>query len=548
MSADILIRWTSESGAAIRDMQKVNKALGDTQTAADRNARRWQAASQIMRRAAVIGLGAIATEAVRASKAAAVQEQAVGGLQAVFKKSAPQMETWAKSMSDVGLSMTEASTYAAQLGASLKGAGLEDYAAQTRKLTELGADLAATFGGTTQDAVEALGSTLRGEYDPLERYGAALKESEVSALIAKRGQDKLTGAALEQAKMAARLDLIWKKTKDAQGQAAREADTSAAAFQRLKAKLANIEADLGKALLPFMEDLAGAVGKLADAAEKNPQAVKQWAGAAVALAAGLLVLSTAAKAVTVMRGLAAGMAAIGGAAAAIPAAAIAAWVAVAVDSFRKIDKYGTKTGADAAANFWNPQPWNTAGEKVYNVIQSTMDKIKALITQKKPPVEIDAANRKALDAAAQVQKVLDTIARSKPKATINAANQQALNAAAQAEKAIKDATQARTARIDADTAKARADVLAWKAWAQAQQALITVRAQVVGGTPSTSGASRAAVLSGRSGGSTTATVAAAPTYVFNINGFTGDEDRLARRVVVALDSASGRYNSRRYSR
>jgi hypothetical protein len=43
-------------------------------------------------------------------------------------------------------------------------------------------------------------------------------------------------------------------------------------------------------------------------------------------------------------------------------------------------------------------------------------------------------------------------------------------------------------------------------------------------------------------------VAAAPTYVFNINGFTGDEDRLARRVVVALDSASGRYNSRRYSR
>ena len=36
-------------------------------------------------------------------------------------------------------------------------------------------DLAATFGGTTTDAVQALGSALKGMFDSLEKCGVSIK-------------------------------------------------------------------------------------------------------------------------------------------------------------------------------------------------------------------------------------------------------------------------------------------------------------------------------------------------------------------------------------
>lgn len=184
-------------------------------------------------------------------------EQQFGALNSVFKDLSPQMEQFAASLAPIGLSTADASRNMALLGAQLKGFGLpvDEAAAKTKELTLLAADLAATFGGTTSDAVAALGSLFRGEFDPIERYGVAIKKSDINARLAADGLSDLTGEALKQAEAQAALTLLFEKTTDAQGQAARESESYAAQQAYLRAESENLKAELGQALMPVMIEL-----------------------------------------------------------------------------------------------------------------------------------------------------------------------------------------------------------------------------------------------------------------------------------------------------
>jgi hypothetical protein len=93
----------------------------------------------------------------------------------------------------------------------------------------MGADMAATFGGPASDAVSALSSVLKGEFDPIERYGVSLKQSDINARLAAQGQANLTGEALKQAQAQAALDLVTQQTSATQGMFASESDTAAGA-------------------------------------------------------------------------------------------------------------------------------------------------------------------------------------------------------------------------------------------------------------------------------------------------------------------------------
>ena len=75
---------------------------------------------------------------------------------------------------------------------------------KTGEMIQLGADLAAQFGGSSADAVAALSSALRGEADPAEKYGLALSQTAINAELMAKGQSKLTGKQLTAAKAAQR--------------------------------------------------------------------------------------------------------------------------------------------------------------------------------------------------------------------------------------------------------------------------------------------------------------------------------------------------------
>ena len=185
-------------------------------------------------------------------------QQAVGGVQAVFGDYADSvLADSARAAEGLGLSAEAYNRLITISGALLKNKGLEDFADRAEDLVSIGADLAAQFGGSTQQAVEALNAALRGESDPIERYAISLNETAVNAELARQGHEKLTGAALDQAKTQARLALIVQQSADAQGAFARESDTLAGQQARVSAEWANMRAELGTKLLPVLTDVVG---------------------------------------------------------------------------------------------------------------------------------------------------------------------------------------------------------------------------------------------------------------------------------------------------
>lgn len=185
--------------------------------------------------------------------AASNLEQMEGSLQAVFGGASQQMTQFSEQADKaVGLSSAAYDQVASVIGSQLKNAGvpMDQLAGKTNNLIKQGADMSAVFGGSAADAVDALSSVLKGEFDPIERYGVSLNQTTLNAELAARGQSNLTGAALKQAQVQAALDLVTKQTAATQGQFAAQSGTAAEKSQQLGAWFDNLEAKIGSYLLP----------------------------------------------------------------------------------------------------------------------------------------------------------------------------------------------------------------------------------------------------------------------------------------------------------
>lgn len=191
-------------------------------------------------------------------------ERNLNALDSVFGTLSPQMEAFAKNGTDIGLSQIDAAKASTFLGSVLKQAGfsMEDVASQTQNLVGLATDLAVTYGYDVSEALSGMTALFRGEYDPIEKFGVAMKQSEVNAVLAANGQDKLTGAARRNAEQTARLALLYQRTADAQGAFKEGAGTLFVEQQRLQAIFNNLQAEVGKALVPALVEVAEALQPL----------------------------------------------------------------------------------------------------------------------------------------------------------------------------------------------------------------------------------------------------------------------------------------------
>jgi len=162
--------------------------------------------------------------------------------------------------STVGLTKNEYQELGTLLGAQLKNGGtsIDQLAGKTNDLIGVAADLSAQFGGSTSDAVAALSSALKGERDPIERYGVSLKQASIDAKAAELGFEKVGGSFDNEAQQAATLALIMEQTADAHGAFAREGDTLAHQVQVLKAHFGDFAAKAGTLVLPMVTALATA--------------------------------------------------------------------------------------------------------------------------------------------------------------------------------------------------------------------------------------------------------------------------------------------------
>ena len=251
------------------DSRGARQAVAETTGALDKLEERTKKAAVAM---SAVSAGVVAF-GKQAFEAASDLQQSAGGVQAVFGDTADKIKELSDAASQaVGLSKNEYNELATVMGAQLKNMGVaaEDVAGQTEDLVNLGADLAATFGGTTADAVSALSSLMRGEADPIERYGVSIKKATIEARMAADGLGDLEGEAKKAAETQTLLKLLTEQTADAHGAFAREADTAAGQMQRANAEWTNAKAALGEQLLPIVTAAAIKFGELAKWLGEHP--------------------------------------------------------------------------------------------------------------------------------------------------------------------------------------------------------------------------------------------------------------------------------------
>ena len=243
-------------------------------------------------------------------------EQSIGAIDTVFKENAKTMHDWAATASQtVGISGNEYRELGTLLGSQLKNMGtpMDEIADKTNGLIGMGADMASMFGGTTKEAIEAISSALKGEMDPIEKYGVTLNAATLEAealskgilkpvvdadkvataatkmtlaqnkyneVIKKHGKDSdeakraqlaLTSAEerynKETAGKVPKLDAeskalaiqsaLYGQSADAQGNFARESDTLQNKQQKAAASFQDLKETIGTAFLPAMTSAFG---------------------------------------------------------------------------------------------------------------------------------------------------------------------------------------------------------------------------------------------------------------------------------------------------
>lgn len=131
------------------------------------------------------------------------------------------------------------------------------------KLTGLASDLASFNNTSPEDAINALGAALRGESEPMRRYGVMLNDASLKAQALKMGLYDGKGALDDQAKTMAAYELILNSTKDAQGDFAKTSEGMANQQRIQKAQMDDLKVAMGDALLPVMAEATKAVTALA---------------------------------------------------------------------------------------------------------------------------------------------------------------------------------------------------------------------------------------------------------------------------------------------
>lgn len=154
--------------------------------------------------------------------------------------------------STLGLSSQQVINAANTFGTYGKSAGLagDDLAGFSTEMTTLSGDLASFKGTTTEQAIEAIGSALRGEAEPIRAYGVLLDDATLKARALAMGIADGTSALTPQQKVLAAQAEILAQTSDAQGDFARTMYSTANVAKTFSAESENLQAKLGTTLAP----------------------------------------------------------------------------------------------------------------------------------------------------------------------------------------------------------------------------------------------------------------------------------------------------------
>lgn len=210
---------------------------------------------------AATGIGiALGAASLKAISAASDLDESISATRQIFGDASDAVLKFADDAAlAFGQSKQEALDGALVFGTFGKAAGLagDDLSDFTNGLLGLASDIASFRNATPEETIEAIGAALRGESEPLRRFGVLLDDATLKAEALELGIYDGNGALTQQQKILAAESAIFKQTADAQGDFARTSGGLANQQRILKARLDNVTAQLGVQLLPVALKVAG---------------------------------------------------------------------------------------------------------------------------------------------------------------------------------------------------------------------------------------------------------------------------------------------------
>ena len=222
---------------------------------------------------AAAAIGTFTSVISPAIKAASDFQEATSKVNVVFGRASKSVKNFADGAArNLGQSKQAVLDAAGVFGTFGKAAGLagEDLSTFTTDFVTLSTDLASFNNTSPEEAVLAIGAALRGESEPLRRYGVLLNDAVLKQEAMTLGIYDGKGALTAQQKVLAAQSAIYKQTTDAQGDFMRTSDGLANSQRTLKAIIDDVKVSIGQAFLKQAETATKNIVFLADALDKIP--------------------------------------------------------------------------------------------------------------------------------------------------------------------------------------------------------------------------------------------------------------------------------------
>ena len=191
-------------------------------------------------------------------KAASDLNEEVSKAEVIFGDVADEIKAFSKTADRaLGLTQKEALSAASTFATFGKASGLagKDLSSFSKGATTLASDLASFYNTNADEAINAIGAALRGESEPIRKYGVLLDDATLKAKAMEMGLYDGKGALDAQAKSLAAYEVILDQTTDAQGDFSRTSDGLAGQQKILTAQLENLKTTMGTNLLPVAKEV-----------------------------------------------------------------------------------------------------------------------------------------------------------------------------------------------------------------------------------------------------------------------------------------------------
>lgn len=253
-AAELIVRIKTDTKGARADIDDTASTFG----------RMGDTLKTVFAPAAIAGGIALAAGGlVKVTMAASDLNETVNASEAIFGDASKAVQIFAQSAArNLGMSKREAIDAANTFATFGKSAGLagDDLVGFSTQMVTLAADLASFKNTSPEEAILAIGAAMRGEMEPIRKYGVLLDDASLRQEALSMGITDTTDKALTpQQKVLASQSLILKKTTDAQGDYARTSDGLANSTKSLTAQFEDFQTAIGDKLLPVAKELVGFV-------------------------------------------------------------------------------------------------------------------------------------------------------------------------------------------------------------------------------------------------------------------------------------------------